>query len=243
MRVLPRPDSVPVRYIARLERTTSVARASSPARRIDTTSVRGAVELAELQMLRRTVDPAAFPNRSILVFEATQPAVVSDARGSVRLVGDSMHVLFRVDEDSATARWFGAVRSADSLLPPRSIASVRQSALPELAAPPAPPAPAMMRLSGTAELMVAGARLQTLGAALRDALQLPEGVLVLQALRGTPSYDSGLRDGDIIQQADGREVRQVEDVLRAFEASGASRRLVLQVRRKDGPARTLTVRW
>ena len=111
-------------------------------------------------------------------------------------------------------------------------------------APAAPREPVMITIfTGDDDAMVGGAQLKTLGAELRAALSLPDGVLVLQVLPGTPAAVSGLREGDVIREAQGAVVRSVRDVRVALEASRAARALALRVARRDAAERTVTMKW
>jgi serine protease Do len=108
----------------------------------------------------------------------------------------------------------------------------------------AAPSPGMLTIFANADdAMVGGAQLRTLTAELRSALSLPEGVLVLQVLRGTPASAGGLREGDVIRAANGAPVRRVDDVRVALEAGLATRSLALRVARNDAAERTVTMRW
>lgn len=111
-------------------------------------------------------------------------------------------------------------------------------------APVAPPPPVMLTIFANADdAMVGGAQLRTLGAEFRAALSLPEGVLVMQVLRGTPAEVSGLREGDVIRSANGRPVRRVDDVRMALELGAEARSIALRVVRNDAPERTVTMMW
>ncbi len=108
----------------------------------------------------------------------------------------------------------------------------------------APTPPAMMSFfTNTDDAMLFGAQLKSLGADLRAALSLPEGVLVLQVLRGTPASDVGLRDGDVIRSANGLVTRRVNDIRVAFERASESRTLAMRVLRGNEAERTVTLRW
>lgn len=164
--------------------------------------------------------------RGTFAFESSMPMMLTGDGDLISVNGDSVHVILR-------SRVSGP--ESERAAPFNPLTRARTSA--------AASAPFTVRVDRSSEFMLFGARLQSLGAALRDALELPEGVLVLQVPRGSPGYDAGLRDGDIVRSANGREVRAVEDVLQAFEASQDARALVLRVRQKDGPERQVTVRW
>lgn len=117
-----------------------------------------------------------------------------------------------------------------------------------LSVAPAParatPSPVMITIfTGDDDAMVGGAQLKTLGSELRTALGLTEGVLVLQVLPGTPAAVGGLREGDVIREANGLLVRAVRDVRVALEAARASRTLSLRVGRNDASERTVQLKW
>lgn len=147
-------------------------------------------------------------------FENSLPEALRGT-ASVRAVGDSTRVfMFRRNEE---------VRAATS--------------------PPAP-SPVMLTIFANAdEAMFGGAQLRTLGADFRAALSLPEGVLVLQVLRGTPASAAGLREGDVIRRANGQAVRRVDDVRTALELSADARTIAFLVVRNDAPERTVMLRW
>ena len=59
---------------------------------------------------------------------------------------------------------------------------------------------------------VAGAQLATISEGLGKTIGVKSGVLVMSAPAGGPAYESGLRDGDVIQKAAGQDARSVNDV-------------------------------
>jgi len=67
---------------------------------------------------------------------------------------------------------------------------------------------------------VAGAQLVPITEGLGRTLGVRHGVLVTNAPMGSPAYQSGLRDGDVITRAAGRSLRTVAD-LRAQVAAAA----------------------
>lgn len=118
------------------------------------------------------------------------------------------------------------------------------SMAPAPAAVRATPSPVMLTIfTGDDDAMVGGAQLKSLGAELRAALSLPEGVLVLQVLPGTPASASGLREGDVIREANGAVVRAVRDVRAALTSALQARTLALRVARSDASERTVTMKW
>jgi serine protease Do len=161
------------------------------------------------------------PSAMGFVFErSTAGSTLSPGR---QFVADSMQVLMstRADEDVST-RW--------TLRAPRPGA--------------APASPVLMSFFSNADdAMLFGAQLKSLNAELRSALSLPEGVLVLQVLRGTPAADAGLRDGDVIRAANGVLTRRVTDIRVVFERSEDARSMQLRVLRGDEGERTVVMRW
>ncbi len=74
---------------------------------------------------------------------------------------------------------------------------------------PLPPMPYGFAMAGVSG--VAGAQLVALTEGLGRALGVRRGVLVTNAPVGTPAYTAGLRDGDVITRAGGRELITVGD--------------------------------
>jgi len=89
---------------------------------------------------------------------------------------------------------------------------------------------------------VAGARLETVTEGLGRALGTQYGVLVLRAAPGTPAFDSGLRDGDVILKVDGDAVRSVRDLRYAIEGVDGDAGVKLIVLREK-KQRDVTLRW
>ncbi|MEX2151767.1 MAG: PDZ domain-containing protein [Gemmatimonadaceae bacterium] len=89
---------------------------------------------------------------------------------------------------------------------------------------------------------VAGARVETINEGLGKAIGVKEGVLVIRAQPGTPAYRSGLRDGDVILSADGRQLVRVND-LRAVVARGDGEEGVKLVIVRERKRRDVTLRW
>lgn len=183
-------------------------------------------------------------------FAATAPTAVT-LQGRVEAIGPTASV------SAMPGEWFFEQNIPQGL---RGVASVRGSVdssrlmvlqqrgasrLPEFAPPlPAPSPPVMLTIFANADdAMVGGAQLRTLGAEFRAALSLPEGVLVMQVLRGTPASVAGLREGDVIRSANGQPVRRVEDVRLALEMGADARSIAMRVVRNDAPDRTVTMSW
>jgi serine protease Do len=67
---------------------------------------------------------------------------------------------------------------------------------------------------------IAGARVETITEGLGRAIGVESGVLVIRAAPGTPAYESGLRDGDVIVSAAGMTVRNVRDLRVLLQRGG-----------------------
>jgi S1-C subfamily serine protease len=146
---------------------------------------------------------------------------------------------------SVTTEAPAAVRSAGAPFPP-GVTMVELAQVTRAASAPSNDAVSSVMMSsfvGVDDAFVGGAQLKTLSPDLRTALALPEGVLVLQVLRGTPAAESGLREGDLIRSANGQDVRRVDDVQRALVQGREQRALALRVARKGAAERTVTLRW
>ena len=59
-----------------------------------------------------------------------------------------------------------------------------------------------------------------------------EGVLVIEVEAGTPAWDAGLREGDVITEVNRREVKDSDDILAVLEGSPPP--LLLNIQRGDG---------
>lgn len=88
------------------------------------------------------------------------------------------------------------------------------------AMPPQPPTPAM--IVGNGMNVVAGAQLAALTDGLARTVGVERGVLVTYAVVGSPAYQSGLRDGDIIVRVGGHAVRTVAEVREQVQAAVGS---------------------
>lgn len=111
---------------------------------------------------------------------------------------------------------------------------------PAVAATPAPVpgvAFAWVTLDG-----VAGARLESVSEGLGRALGTKYGVLVLRAAPGSPAFESGLRDGDVILRADGDTVRSVRELRVALQDADSETGVKLVVLR-ERKQREVTLRW
>ena len=85
---------------------------------------------------------------------------------------------------------------------------------------------------------VAGARFETLNPDLGSYFGTAKGLLVLQVVEGTPADVAGLRPGDVVVEANGREIANVGDLREALAGMGGKeiqvvrrgRSLPLQIR-------------
>lgn len=111
------------------------------------------------------------------------------------------------------------------------------------AAPVAPRAPAqgfsMVWSTGDG---VAGAHVAALSEGLGKPFGASQGVLVLSAAPGTPAFKSGLRDGDVILKADGRNVATVRGLLSVLR-NGYGEEGVKLVVLRERKERDVTLRW
>ncbi|PPS45896.1 HhoA/HhoB/HtrA family serine endopeptidase [Chroococcidiopsis sp. TS-821] len=71
-------------------------------------------------------------------------------------------------------------------------------------------------------------------------IQQEQGVLIVRVIRKSPSYRAGLREGDIIQKIDGRQIRKASEVQERVEASDVGTVLNLEVNR-NGKIETVRV--
>lgn len=91
---------------------------------------------------------------------------------------------------------------------------------------------------------VAGAELSTISEGLGKALGVGSGVLVTSAPAGSPAYESGLVDGDVISKVGGQEVRRVTEVrdLVALAAENGDHAVELELVRQKRPMK-LMLKW
>lgn len=86
-----------------------------------------------------------------------------------------------------------------------------------------------------------GARVETVSDDLRDATGLPRGLLVMEVAQGTPAHAAGLRPGDVIVSAAGRDAESPQS-LRLMLQGTPDRALELTVQRRK-VKRKATLRW
>lgn len=108
--------------------------------------------------------------------------------------------------------------------------------------PPAAPMPAIVY--GVGFNGVAGAQLVAVTRGLGQTLGVRQGVLVTNAPVGSPAYQSGLRDGDVIARAAGHGMRTVGDLREAVQnaAENGEHSVALEVVR-NRRTRKATLRW
>ncbi|MCS7132454.1 MAG: trypsin-like peptidase domain-containing protein [Nitrososphaeria archaeon] len=64
------------------------------------------------------------------------------------------------------------------------------------------------------------------------SLGVSEGLLIIRTIRESPAYLYGIREGDVIVEADGHEVRRISDLRRILEDSMEKGRIKLKVVRE-----------
>ena len=166
----------------------------------------------------------------------------------------------RDEETRARAPWtVGSMPEAPSFLPspmraPSPDAPLRmtmRSATPALA--PAPPSAPSQTVPFMRPMVavgfpygngVAGAQLSTISEGLGKALGVGSGVLVTSAPAGSPAYESGLVDGDVISKVGGQDVRRVTEVrdLVALAAENGDHAVELELVRQKRPMK-LMLKW
>jgi C-terminal processing protease CtpA/Prc len=89
---------------------------------------------------------------------------------------------------------------------------------------------------------IAGARVETITEGLGRAVGVPSGVLVIRASPGTPAFESGLRDGDVIVTAAGRPVNTVAELRGVLEKSSDYSGVMLLIVR-ERKQKEVMLRW
>ena len=107
--------------------------------------------------------------------------------------------------------------------------------------PPMPPLPPVAGVSSASTVVFAGAQCVSVGAELAEALGVERGLLVVNAVRGSPAEQSGLRAGDVLLTVDGEPLASPLVFLQAVEES-RDRELRLQLLRRRKPV-TVTLKW
>ena len=100
---------------------------------------------------------------------------------------------------------------------------------------------AMQASSGIAVLV--GAQLTAIDEEFARSMGVEPGVLVLRVPAGSIAAESGLHAGDVIRAVNGRPVRDLTVLQRAFNAFGAHDDLRLTVSTKGSGSRTVWVKW
>jgi hypothetical protein len=96
--------------------------------------------------------------------------------------------------------------------------------------------------AGSGITVLMGAQLTAIDEEFAQSLGVEPGVLVLRVPVGSLAADAGLRSGDVIRAVNGRPVRDLGLLQRAFNASGAHD-VRLTVGTKGSGARTVWVKW
>ncbi|MGH7677482.1 MAG: PDZ domain-containing protein [Gemmatimonadaceae bacterium] len=160
----------------------------------------------------------------------------------VRRDGDAKDLAVTVGEAPA----YYVLRSTPMpAMPPRAPSAVMTPERVRVqAAQPAPPAPATgFSMVWSSSDGVAGARVETISEGLGKTVGVKQGVLVLSADPGTPAYRSGLRDGDVILKADGRNVATVRGLLSVLARSGSGDDGVKLVVLRERKQKDVSLRW
>jgi S1-C subfamily serine protease len=91
---------------------------------------------------------------------------------------------------------------------------------------------------------VAGAELKTITEGLGQAIGVSSGVLVTGAPVGSPAYESGLRDGDVIVKVTGQAVKSVSEVrdLVRFASDDGERTADIEILRQK-KTQKLRLKW
>lgn len=168
------------------------------------------------------------------------PVVVAEAPQRIRL---------RRDEEIRDARdsWIAGTPPGApfSGVPPGAPAP--RIYVPRPARPAIAPTPAMTALAPVFDFApsgVAGAQLVTVSEGLKRSLGVQSGVLVATVPVGSPAYEAGLQEGDVIVRVETQPVRTVLDVRQvvARAESDGERSVALEVIRGK-QRRPVTLRW
>jgi hypothetical protein len=91
---------------------------------------------------------------------------------------------------------------------------------------------------------IVGAECQELSEELADVIGVKRGILVLRVYAGTPAADAGLRQGDVVVRAAGRDVSTMGTLFAtiAIERQRGAESVALDVARK-GATRKVTLKW
>lgn len=142
----------------------------------------------------------------------------------------------------------GAVAAGTTVSPTSPVAPTPSTpvtasvpAAPSAPPPPMPPLPPVAGASSASTVVFAGAQCVSVGAELAEALGVERGLLVVNAVRGSPAEQSGLRAGDVLLTVDGEPLASPLVFLQAVEES-RDRELRLQLLRRRKPI-TVTLKW
>jgi membrane-associated protease RseP (regulator of RpoE activity) len=89
---------------------------------------------------------------------------------------------------------------------------------------------------------IAGAKVEPITEGLGRAVGVASGVLVIRAAPGTPAFQSGLRDGDVIVSAAGKSVTNVRQLRRVLDDQDSEDGVKLVIIR-ERKQRDVTLRW
>jgi len=178
--------------------------------------------------------------------------LVPDHRITVRVRREGTRKDFRVTVDE-TPGYVMSRMPAMAPMTPMAIRTYPGEELPRRRTAMAPPAmPAMPAMPGTPPGMAGsmwifndaalGAKLETINEGLGRALGTKSGVLVLRTMPGTPAFESGLRDGDVILNAAGRAVASVHELRGALMDGDGETGVKLAILR-ERKQREVTLRW
>jgi S1-C subfamily serine protease len=106
----------------------------------------------------------------------------------------------------------------------------------------APPGSGDGTQSSAGMAVLAGAQMATIDDEFAQSMGVEPGVLVLRAPAGSLAAEAGLHAGDVIRAVNGRAVRDLTVLQRAFNATGVHD-LRLTVLAKGNGARTVWLRW
>jgi hypothetical protein len=124
--------------------------------------------------------------------------------------------------------------------PTASFAPVPSPMSPSAMLPPPVPGDVTQASSGIALLV--GAQLTAIDDDFAQSMGVEPGVLVLRVAAGSIAAEAGLRAGDVIRAVNGRPVRDLAVLQRAFNAIGAHD-LRMTVTTKGSVARTVWLEW
>jgi S1-C subfamily serine protease len=173
--------------------------------------------------------------RDVRVTVTPRPATFSPG---VRMRTATVAEAPRAPEGTMRVRVAGAAPEAPPL-PPGAIVMSRGVPVPEASRMPSP----VFFFSSPSVVAVAGAEVLALSPALRETLEVRDGVFVVQVGRGSPAERSGLQQGDVLVRANGVVLRTPlvfqQVVASAVQADSGVKVELVRARR----ARTVQLRW